>query len=152
MAQYNPSVHSVWTDEYLTVSKAILPCPWPGQRANNDINYEAFMVSSYSSEENKNLPFSPTKPVVLKLFPILYYCQRKIIRYGWLKKTSRKFYLKKRGSPQTNISCFDLTFQAVSLFPLGFTYSFVIYGHACNLSYSQGVQNKHWFLLLFYYL
>lgn len=37
-------------------------------------------------------------------------------------------------------------------FSLGFTYSFVIYGHAHNLSCSQRVQNKHWFLLLLYYL
>ena len=33
-----------------------------------------------------------------------------------MKKKSRKSYLRKRGSPQTNISCFDLVSQAVSFF------------------------------------
>ena len=37
-------------------------------------------------------------------------------------------------------------------FPSGFIYSFVLYGHAYNLSCSHQVQGKHQLSLLFYYL
>lgn len=89
------------------------------KNANNN-SYEEFVVSYYFSEESKNVPFRPYWACGFKVFPILHYCQRKIMRYGWLEKKSRKFYLRKRGSPQTNISCFDLVFQEVSYFPIGF--------------------------------
>lgn len=68
-------------DIQLKFNKIISLYPELGHKANNNNNHE-FIIGYYSSEENKNVFFTPTEPVVLKFFPILLYCQRKIIRYG----------------------------------------------------------------------
>lgn len=121
------------------------------KNANNN-NYEEFVVSYYFSEESKNVPFRPHWACGFKVFPILHYCQRKIMRYGWLEKNLESSIWGKEVHLKPTFPVLILCSKKSHIFPLGFTYSFVIYGHAHNLSCSQRVQNKHRFLLLLYYL